>query len=146
MVDARGGTSDIVAFDNPSALAGDVTPDRVISHAGFDNTIGIDVDGQDRLWVGVRDLGQVLMFKAAKALDGAATPSLSLSIADVDVDPKPSFATTDSEDRLYVADSSGNVVFVFDLATDLLSGGRAADRTIDSMELIAPNRLLVFER
>ncbi|MDX2197896.1 MAG: hypothetical protein SF069_02875 [Phycisphaerae bacterium] len=146
VVDARGGTSDILAFDNPSALQGDVTPDRVISNAGFDNTIGIDIDAQDRLWVGVRDLGQVLLFNAAKSLDGAATPDVALSISDVDVAPKPSFATTDSEDRLYIADSNGNVVFVFDLASQLVSGAHAASRTIDSMELIAPNRLLVVER
>ncbi len=146
VVDARGGTSDILAFDNPAALQGDVTPDRVISTAGFDNTIGIDIDAQDRLWVGVRDLGQVLLFTAAKSLDGAATPDVALSITDVDVSPKPSFATTDSEDRLYVADSNGNVVFVFDKASELVSGARAASRTIDSMELIAPNRLLVVER
>jgi DNA-binding beta-propeller fold protein YncE len=146
VVDARGGTSDIMAFDNPSSLVGDVLPDRVISHAGFDNTIGIDVDAFDRLWVGVRDLGQVLMFEGAGSLDGAVEPDLALSIADATIPPKPSFATTDSEDRLYVADSNGNVIFVFDVASELLSGARRPARTIDSAELVAPNRLLVFER
>lgn len=146
VVDARGGTSDILAFDNPAALVGDVVPDRVITNAGFDNTIGIAVDARDRLWVGVRDLGQVLMFKAAISLDGTMTPDLALSIANVDVPAKPSFATTDSEDTLYMADSNGNAVFVFDLATELTSGPRIANRVIDSAELIAPNRLLLFER
>lgn len=146
IVDPRGGTSDIVVFDNPGTLEGKVTPDRVISNIGFDNKIGVDVDAKDRLLVGVRRLGQVMIFNGASKLDGPARPIVKLSIATTDVDPKPAFATTDSEDRLYVADASGNVVFSFDMTSELVSGKRAPNRTIHSSDLIAPNRLLVFER
>ena len=58
----------------------------------------------------------------------------------------PAFATTDSEDRLYIADSNGNAVLVYDEASDLLSSEAAPDRIIDSNELIAPNRLVVYEQ
>lgn len=145
LVNARGGTSDIFVFDNPGSLTGKVAPDRVITHQGFDNKIGVHVDAQDRLLVGVRGLGQVLIFNDAATLDGPATPDVELSISGADVDPQPSFAMTDSQDRLYVADATGNVVFSFDRASELASGARAADRTIDSSDLIAPNRLLVYE-
>lgn len=146
VVDARGGTSDILVFDNPGALQGQVTPDRVITHAGFDNKIGIDVDAQDRLLVGVRKLGQVLIFNQASTLDGPAEPDVALSISGSRVAPKPSFATINSQDQLYVADASGNAVFSFDDASELVSGDRAPDRTIHSTDLIAPNRLLLMER
>ena len=146
VVDARGGTSDIAVFDDPDSLSGKAAPDRVITFQGFDNKIGVDVDAQDRLLVGVRRLGQVLIFENASTLDGPASPDVELSITGGDVAPKPSFVTTDSQDRLYVADSNANVVFAFDLASELASGERHADRTIDSTDLIAPNLLLLFER
>lgn len=145
LVDVRGGTSDIMAFDDPEALQGAVTPDRVISNVEFDNTIGIDIDDLGRMWVGVRDTGEVLMYNDATALDGAPLPDIALSIIDVAIDPKPAFATTDSEDRLYIADSNGNAILVFDEASELVGGPTAPDRVIDSTELIAPNRLVVFE-
>lgn len=146
MADARGGTTDIIAFDHPGALRGKVKPDRTITHAGFDNKVGVDVDAKDRLLVAVRKLGQVLMFNNASKLDGVATPDVALSIAAADVPPQPSFATTDSQDRLYVTDSNGNVVFSFDRASELVSGQHYPNRTIGSRELIAPNRLLLVER
>lgn len=145
-VDPRGGTSDILAFDDPEALQGAVMPDRVISNVGFDNTIGIDVDAADRMWIGIRDLGEVWMFHDARMLDGAAAPDVALSVADMPISPMPSFATTDSEDRLYIADSNGNVIFVFDEASELVGGATPPDRVIDSVELIAPNRLVAFEQ
>lgn len=146
VVDSRGGTSDIVVLDKAQELQGKVTPSRVISNTGFDNKIGMEIDAQGRLLVCVRRLGQVLIFKSAAKLDGPASPDVTLSIATMDIDAKPSFATTDSEDRLYVADASGNVVFSFDQASKLTSGTHTPPRTIDSKDLIAPNRLLVFER
>ncbi|MCB9850208.1 MAG: hypothetical protein H6817_05840 [Phycisphaerales bacterium] len=145
MVDARGGTSDIVAFDEPGKLHGKVTPDRVINHTGFDNKIGIDIDASDRMYVAVRELGQVLIFDGAAKLDGTASPDVSLSIAGARVNPKPSFATTDAQGRLFVADASGNVAFAFDEASELTTGEHYPTRTIASSQLIAPNRLLVIE-
>ena len=146
VVDARGGTSDILVFDNPGKLRGKVTPDRTISYGGFDNKVGVDIDSKNRLLVSVRKLGQVLIFTDASKLDGVAQPDVTLSIAGAKVSPQPSFATTDSEDRLYVADSSGNVVFSFDETSKLTSGERYPARTINSRDLIAPHRLLLFER
>jgi hypothetical protein len=145
IVDARGGTSDIVVFDDPGALRGKVTPTRMISHPTFDNKISVNVDARNRLLVGVRKRGQVLIFNNASALDGTATPDVALSISGTNVAPKPSFATTDSEDRLYVADASGNVVFSFDNVSELATGEHYPNRTIDSSSLIAPSRLLLYE-
>lgn len=146
MVDARGGSSDILVFDDPGSLSGKIKPSRVISCTGFDNKIGINVDAQDRMLVGVRKPGRVLIFNDAKTLDGASTPDVTLTIEGPKVDPKPSFVTTDSQDRLYVADASGNAVFAFDKATELESGTRSPDRTIDCRDLTAPNRLVLVER
>lgn len=144
VVTARGGTSDILAFDKPDKLRGKVTPDRVISYQEFDNRVGVDVDSKDRLLVGVRKLGKVLIYRKASTLDGPAKPDVMLSIAGTDVAPMPSFATTDSEDRLYIADANGGVLFSFDNSAQLTSGEHFPDRTIDSRDLIAPSRLLVF--
>ncbi|MEZ6063462.1 MAG: hypothetical protein R3C19_24200 [Planctomycetaceae bacterium] len=58
----------------------------------------------------------------------------------------PSFAATDSQDRLYVADSGGNQVICLNAITELHSGAQFPERIIGSPELIAPNRLLLFER
>lgn len=146
MVDARGGTSDILVFDEPGELQGKVSANCVITHAEFDNKIGIDVDASDRLIVSVRKSGQVLIFNNASKLDGIASPDVALSIADTKVKAQPSYATIDSHDRLFVADANGNVTFSFDRASELASGKHRPDRTIGSRELIAPNRLLVVER
>ncbi len=120
-----------------------------VEHAldpAYARKIGVDVDANDRMLVGVRKLGQVLIFNNASTLDGAAEPDVALSIASPDVKPMPAFATMDSEDRLYIADSNGNVVFSFDRASELTSGEHFPSRTIDSSDLIAPNRLLLYER
>lgn len=146
MVDARGDTSDIIAFDNPGTLRGKVTPDRTIAHGGFDNKIGVYVDAKDRLLVGVRKLGQVLIFANAAKLDGFAAPDVALSIAGAKVSPQPSYAITDSQDRLYVADATGNVTFSFDDVSKLASGEHYPDRTVKCRDIIAPNRLVVVER
>ena len=66
----------------------------MITYSGFDNTIGVDVDAKDRLLVGVRDLGQVLIFNHASTLDGVVEPSVTLAISGTKRAPKPSFATT----------------------------------------------------
>lgn len=146
VVDVRGGTSDVLAFDSPGSLQGLVTPDRVFTNNAFDHRIGLYVDDADRLFVASREAGQVLIFDGAGTLDGAVTPDVAFTISGADVAPMPAFATTDADDRLYVADASGNVVFSFDSSAGLTSGAHPADRTIGSLELLAPNRLLVFER
>jgi hypothetical protein len=146
VADVRGATTDILAFDQPQSLDGLVAPDRVISSTGFDDRIGFSIDPLDRLLVGARENGLVLMFENAAALDGAVTPDLTLTIAGADVEPWTSFATSDSDDRLFVADANGARIYVFDELTDLASGAREADRIIDSSELLVPDRLIVFER
>ena len=146
VVDVRGGAADIHVFDAPSLLQGPVTPDRTITHAGFDDRIGIEIEPKGRLLVAARDIGTVLIFASAAALDGAVTPDVEISISGAPIASKPSFATIDREDRLYIADANGNTVFAFDLASSLISGGHFAERTIKSTEFVVPNRLVLYER
>ena len=146
VVATRGGTADIAVFDQPAELSGRVAPHRVISSPKFDNRIGLSVDDKDRMLVAAPKTGKVLLFEHASTLDAIAVPSAEFTIGRTATKSMPSFAMFDSADRLYVADASGNCIHVFDPSEGPATGERTADRTIGSPDLIAPNRLLVFER
>ncbi len=145
VADTRGGTTDIVVFDDPGSLVQEVVPDRFIECEAFDNRIGFDIDPFGRMLVGSRDPGLVLIFNNAADLDGPVTADVELTIAGTSFDPMPSFVLADSQDRLYVSDANNNMVFAYDLSTELTSGNLLPDRVIDSDELIVPARMLLFE-
>jgi hypothetical protein len=146
MVNMRGDTAEILAFDRPETLHGSVVADRVLTSAALQGEIHIEVDAKDRLLVSVPGAGQVQIYAGASQLAGPVAPSVTFTIAGTTAKPQPTCAITDAQDRLYLVDAFRSVIYAFDHTSTLSSGQHSPDREIDTKGAMVPKLLLLLER
>ena len=117
----------ILIFDNISTKNGNVAPERTITGANTTLVSPTDLTlDKTRDFLYVADDLDIEVFNSASTATGNIAPARSLtpgfSVAAVFVDG--------ANDRLYVADSTGNSIEIYDNASTLASGPITASRTI----------------
>jgi sugar lactone lactonase YvrE len=130
----------ILIFDSISTKNGNVAPERTISGANTTLVGPTDLTldrGRNLLYVA--DDIDILVFSSASTATGNIAPARTLS---------PGFAAAailidGANDRLYVADSAGNSIAIYDNASTLASGPITASRTVQgaSTHLATPSGL-----
>ncbi len=138
---ANKGASSVLIFETASTKTGNVAPERIISGAATQLISPVDValdSGRNLLYVA--DGSNILAFSSPSTISGNSPPvrtiSVGFTVAAVFLDP--------ANDRLFVADSAGNTVRVYD-GTSLLNGAVAANRIISgaATQLNKPSGLQV---
>lgn len=137
--------NNVVVFENASSLNGNVAANRVITSAVF--TAGglhdVFVDGAGRMFVVDSADDQIHTFNNAASLNGAAAPSVSLTVTGAG----QMFAVAvDAQGRGYLTDFTLNRVYSYDnIATR--NGALPPDRTLAgaNTQLNGPVRVFLIE-
>jgi hypothetical protein len=123
---ANKGASSVVVFENANTRTGNVTPDRTISGPATLLVTPIDValdSGRNLLYVA--DGSNIFAFAGASTINGNAPPVRTIGVGFV----ASAIFFDQANDRLFVADETGNTVRVYDGAS-LLNGAITANRII----------------
>jgi hypothetical protein len=123
---ANQGASSVVIFETASTKTGNVTPDRTISGPATLLVSPVDValdSGRNLLYVA--DGSNIFAFAAASTVNGNTPPVRTIGVGFV---PAAIFLDQ-TNDRLFVANSTGNAVHVYDGAS-LLNNVTTANRII----------------
>ena len=122
----------ILLFSNASAADGEIVPNRRISGAltTLNNPSGIFVDtANNRLYVANRTANSILVFNNASTADGNIVWSRRISGGFTSLDAPSGIFVDTANNRLYVANYTGNSIFVFDNASTA-NGDIPPNRTI----------------
>ncbi|MHA2675304.1 MAG: InlB B-repeat-containing protein [bacterium JZ-2024 1] len=125
-------TGKLLAFDNPYTANGDVAPLQNISgvNTQLSNPRGIYYDaGANRMYVANFGGNSILVFDNFTALNGNVAPNRVISGPGTGLNGPYRLALDTANDRLYVADYSGNSVVVFNNASSA-NGNVTPARTI----------------
>lgn len=123
---ANQGASSIVIFETANIKTGNVTPERTISGPATLLATPVDValdSGRNLLYVA--DGSNIFAFAAASTVNGNTPPVRSIGVGFV---PAAIFLDQ-TNDRLFVANSTGNAIHVYDGAS-LLNNATIANRII----------------
>jgi hypothetical protein len=123
---ANQGASSVVVFENANTKMGNVTPDRTISGPAtlLVSPVDLTVDsGRNLLYVA--DGSNIFAFSGASTINGNTPPVRTIGVGFV----ASAIFFDQANDRLFVADETGNTVRVYD-GLSLLNGAVAANRII----------------
>lgn len=138
---ANKGASSVLIFETASTKTGNVSPERTISGAATQLVSPVDLaldSGRNILYVA--DGSNVLAFSSPSTINGNSPPTRTIGVG---------FTATAlffdaTNDRLFIADSAGNTVRIYDGAS-LLNGAVAANRIVSgaATQLNKPSGLQV---
>lgn len=112
------GDGRILVYDAAVTVSGAVAPGRVWSDSELTGASGIYVDPVgDRAYVSNAGSNRILIFDGASTATGAVTPSRALVGVGTNLNQPRDLFVDIGNDRLYVANSGGNQILVFDNAS-----------------------------
>src|SRR5205807_2588728 len=123
---ANQGASSVVIFESANTRTGNVTPDRTISGPAtlLASPVDLAVDsGRNLLYVA--DGSNILAFAAASTVNGNTPPVRAIGVGFI----ASAVFLDQANDRLFVADSTGNAIHIYD-GVSLLNNAVAANRII----------------
>jgi len=132
---ANKGASSVLVFENANTKTGNVTPDRTISGAATLLVTPVDLavdSGRNLLYVA--DGSSILAFAAASTINGNTPPVRNIGLGFV----ASALFFDQANDRLFVADATGNTVRVYD-GFSLLNGAVAANRIVSGASTLLNN-------
>lgn len=121
---ANTGDLSIVIYDGISTKTGNVAPSRIITGT-LVNPTDVSLDKVRNLLYVADDL-DIVVYASASTANGTPTPVRTLSV----IFQLSGIFIDGANDRLYVADSNGNSVAVYDHASTLASGPITANRAV----------------
>jgi hypothetical protein len=114
----------VVIYDGISTKSGNVAPSRIITGSLL-NPTDVSLDKVRNLLYVADDL-EIVVYASASTANGTPTPVRDLSV----IFQLSGIFIDGANDRLYVADSNGNSVAVYDHASTLASGPITANRAV----------------